>query len=254
MGRVIVKRQMPTRIDRAQPYRRRYVGRDIPEMWHLWTYAMRRGWQNRPREVLAPNLDFSFHPLRICLDCERPVKVTEYCDGNWEIINRTCRFHRYAPDSGLTSAKDHPMLPIMFPSPAHTKTHHVGSCIVNNTPIISANNGLAQSVYFLRCTGTYVNSIGQAITVGKSIRRAKVGDMKRVPVVRAGIPAIVPEEAPFEVRYANAVLNAWGMGDDEALKDTVRCRITGGGDSFKCGIGGRGVKAGQVGTTGGVAT
>jgi hypothetical protein len=87
---------MPTRIDRAQPYRRRHVGRDKPDNWHLWSRAMKTGWQNRPREVLAPDLNFSFYPLRVCLDCERPIKVIEYCDGNWEIIKQTCRFHRYA--------------------------------------------------------------------------------------------------------------------------------------------------------------
>jgi hypothetical protein len=142
----------------------------------------------------------------------------------------------------------------MFPRTPHIKTHHVGSCIIDNTPIITSGNGPAQSLYFLRCTGTYINSIGQAITVGKTIRRVKVGDMKRVPVVRASMPANVPEEVPFEVRYANAVLKAWGLGGNEALKDTVRGRITGGGDSFKCGMGGRGVKAGRVSRTWGVAT
>ncbi|EXJ59626.1 hypothetical protein A1O7_03772 [Cladophialophora yegresii CBS 114405] len=243
MGRVFVRRQMPTRVDRAQPYHRRRPGRDRPDNWHLWTKAMRQGWLNRPREVLAPNLDFSAYPLRICLDCERPVKVTEYCNGDWEIIHQTCRFHRYAPDAGLTSARNHPMMPIMFPNALHTKTHHVGNCIVNHTPIISPNNGLADSVYFLRCTGTYVNSIGQAITVGKSISRRKVGDMKRVPVVRANIPAVVPEEAPFEVRYAHAVLDAWGFGALHIWKDIVKDRITSTGDKYKCGTEGRGVKA-----------
>ncbi len=95
MGRVFVKHRAPGRKDRFRPYPRRYVN-DIPNTWHLWTLEMQADWQRRPITLRAPNLDFAFYPRRICLDCERPVKVFEYCDGNWEIIYETCRYHRFA--------------------------------------------------------------------------------------------------------------------------------------------------------------
>ncbi len=143
------------------------------------------------------------------------------------------------------------MLPILYPR--DIKTYHVGNCVLGD-PVISGQGGISQSIYFLRCTGTHVNSLGQAITVDKRISRLKVGDMKKVPVVRAAIPANVPEDEPFEVRYAMAVLRAWDMdgnkmwaGNDK-LEDKVKVRISCDLSSFSCGVGGRGIKAGEVGT------
>ena len=95
MRHVIVKHRAPGRRDQFRPYPRRYLC-EYPDQWRLWTPEMKTQWQNRPEKLRAPKLDFSFNPIRICLECERPVKVTEYCDGNWEIIHETCRYHRFA--------------------------------------------------------------------------------------------------------------------------------------------------------------
>lgn len=156
-----------------------------------------------------------------------------------------------SPDDGLTNVKDHPMLPVLFPNPRNVRTHHVGKCVLGD-PVISGHENIPQSIYFLRCTGTHVNSLGQAITVGKRISRIKIGDMKKVAVNRATMQASVPETEPFEVRYALALLKKWEMDGAKVwvgkakLEDKVRVRIACEDNDFKCGVEGRGIKAGRV--------
>ena len=142
------------------------------------------------------------------------------------------------------SAYDHPNMPILFPKTKQAKTYHVGSCILTEEPIISHQNGLTRSIYFKQCTGAYINMLGEQIVVRKiKSKRAKIGDMNGVPVVRTAMPAEVPEKDPFEVRYAMAVLKAWGK-DTEELKFVVKARVL---CKFgQCSKGGRGIKAGAL--------
>ena len=157
------------------------------------------------------------------------------------------------PDPELFEAKNHPTMSILFPCMDNVRTYHVGAYIMPDKPIISGHDGPAKSTYFKRCTGNYTNALKEAVTVHQSVKRVKIRDMKRVPVVSGAVPANVNVEmsgtTPFKMRYAMSVLMGWGMGNNEVLKETARRRIlneAGNEPGAKCSSGGHGVQAGMV--------
>jgi len=95
-------------------------------------------------------------------------------------------------------------------------------------------------MYFMRCTGIHANSLEEVIKVNKSSRKAKVGDMKKVPLVRSNIPTSIPEAVPFEIRFAIAVLKGWDIEDEARVQYVKGCIEN---KRASCSRGGFGVKS-----------